>query len=242
MNKIEIVNDKIVNSSILIKDNKLLLKEDTKLSIDLKDSNLSLDIVISDNISVEILEFGISTDLNITYTIGKNSNLILNRFYLNSNLKTDILQKEGSTLNNSYSCISLNNNKYQIDINSKKDTICNINNHGINLKDNLEFIVNGIIGKNDTNVTTNQNSAIILFDNSKGKILPNFIIDNNDVIANHSSYVGEFKEKEIFYLESRGIEESVCYKMLARAFLIGHMNLEYEEIDKILKILDDFWR
>lgn len=242
MNKIEIVNDKIVNNSILINNNQLIIDKDTKLNIDLNDSNINLKVIIKDNIHVQILEFGISSDLEISYNIGKNSTLDLNRFYLNSNVKTTINQNERSILNNNYSCISLNNNRYQIDVKNKKDTICNINNHGINLKDNLEFIINGIIGKHDTNVISNQNSSIILFDNSKGKILPNFIIDNNDVVANHSSYLGEFKEKELFYLKSRGIEEKTCYMILSRAFLIGNMNLEYEDINRILMILDDFWR
>jgi hypothetical protein len=242
MNKIEIVNDKIVNSSILINNKKIVIEEDMKLNIDLKNSNIKLNIIIKDNIRVQIFEYGLSTDLDISYSIGKNSSLDLNRFYLNSNIKTSIIQKENSILNNNYSCISLNDNSYQIDVKNKKNSISNITNHGINLKDKLEFIVNGIIGKNDTNVISNQNSSIILFEDSKGKILPNFIIDNNDVVANHSSYLGEFKEKEMFYLKARGIEEKTCYKMLARAFLLGNMNLECEDINRVLMILDDFWR
>ena len=73
MNKIEIVNDKIVNNSILINNNQLIIDKDTKLNIDLNDSNINLKVIIKDNIHVQILEFGISSDLEISYNIGKNS-------------------------------------------------------------------------------------------------------------------------------------------------------------------------
>ena len=78
MNKIEIVNDKIINSSILIKNKKIVIDKDMKLNIDLKNSNVKLNITIKDNVSVQIFEYGLSADLDISYNIGKNSSLELN--------------------------------------------------------------------------------------------------------------------------------------------------------------------
>ena len=68
------------------------------------------------------------------------------------------------------------------------------------------------------------------------------IIDNDDVIANHSSYIGYFKKDEMFYLKARGINELNSEKLLVKSFLIGNMDISYEERKIILENIDSHWR
>ena len=83
------------------------------------------------------------------------------------------------------------------------------------------------------------NGNIINFKNGNSKIIPNLIIDNNDVVANHSAYIGSFSEDDIFYIKSRGINEIDMYKLLYRSLLLGKMNLSEEEFSKEKNHLDE---
>ena len=91
----------------------------------------------------------------------------------------------------------------------------------------LNFIINSKIAKNSINVDTNQNSKIILMGENNSSIKPNLLVDNNDINANHSAYVGHFKEDEVFYLKSRGIREEEVNKLLSKSFLIGNMDIDF---------------
>ena len=68
-------------------------------------------------------------------------------------------------------------------------------------------------------------------------IKPNLIIDNNEIEANHSAYIGTFKEDEMFYLMSRGINKKNCYKLLLKAFLLNNMQIESEKFVNIIDTL-----
>ena len=83
-----------------------------------------------------------------------------------------------------------------------------VNNNGVNVdKNKLYFTIDGIIKEKLNNITCNQNSKIINFSEGDSKIIPNLIIDSNDIIANHSAYIGEIDEEELFYMQSRGISD-----------------------------------
>ena len=201
------------------------------------------------NITIEILKdckvFEYIKDSNIKTNYKINSSLYINRFVINSSVKTIIdLNKEDIELNYYYSNINILDNKYEITINhNKKRTISNVINHGINLGNNkLTYIVNGKVSKDSSGVICNQDSKIILTDDNNCLIKPNLIIDNDDVIANHSSYIGYFKKDEIFYLMTRGINELDSEKLLVKSFLIGNMDISYEERKIILENINSHWR
>ena len=74
-----------------------------------------------------------------------------------------------------------------------------------------------------------ESSKIINLDNkSDSKIIPNLIIDNKDVVANHSAFIGEFSLNEINYLRSRGISLEDAYRLLLKANLLNGMELEID--------------
>jgi len=240
MNKIQVVNNKI-ESTIDIKDGKVIVENDVKLKVFVKNSDIKLEYIIK-NVNVEIFELIEESNYDVKYEV--TGNLLINRFLINSNVNKEVeLVGFDSNIVCNHSIISEKDNNYILKINhDNKNTKATFINHGINIKNRLTFEINPIINEKSTNTISNQDSVIITLNNSDAKIKPNFIINNNDVIANHSSYIGKFKENEIFYLKSRGLNEKECIKLLAKGFLIGKMNLEYDEIEKILLIINSYWR
>ena len=56
------------------------------------------------------------------------------------------------------------------------------------------------------------------------------IVDNHDIEASHSAYIGKFDEDVIFYLMTRGLTRKDANSLLIKAFLINNMSLEENEI------------
>ena len=58
------------------------------------------------------------------------------------------------------------------------------------------------------------------------KISPNMFIDLDDVIAKHGSAIGTFKDDQVFYLMSKGINYNDALKLLIKGLqlvlLISH--------------------
>lgn len=217
----------------------ITIKEDTNIFYNNAKSNITIEILKDCKVFEYIKDSNIETNYKL------NSSLSINRFVVNSSIKTIIdLNKEEIELNYYYSNINILDNKYEITINhNKKRTISNVINHGINLSNNkLLYIVNGKVSKDSSGVICNQDSKIILTNDNNCLIKPNLIIDNDDVIANHSSYIGYFKKDEIFYLMTRGINELDSEKLLVKSFLIGNMDISYEERKIILENINSHWR
>ena len=217
----------------------ITIKEDTNIFYNNAKSNITIEILKDCKVFEYIKDSNIETNYKL------NSSLYINRFVVNSSIKTIIdLDKEEIELNYYYSNINILDNKYEITINhNKKRTISNVINHGINLSNNkLSYIVNGKVSKDSSGVICNQDSKIILTNDNNCLIKPNLIIDNDDVIANHSSYIGYFKKDEIFYLMTRGINELDSEKLLVKSFLIGNMDISYEERKIILENINSHWR
>ncbi len=96
--------------------------------------------------------------------------------------------------------------------------------------------------KEYTKIKTSQDSKIIVLKDNNSTIKPNLLIDNDDIEANHSAYIGRFKEDNIFYLMTRGISRDDATDLLVRSFLIGDMDISFEEREIILKQINKYWR
>ena len=102
------------------------------------------------------------------------------------------------------------------------------------------FTINGCVPKKLTNIICNQKSKIINYNLGNSKIIPNLIIDSNDIIANHSAYIGEIGEEEKFYMESRGINSNDIKKAIYKATMLGTMKLDEEE-SEFNKRINEWW-
>ena len=227
-------------NKIVVEDKKdFYLKEDTILILDKENKNIN--IIVDNSIKVFILI--LFSKVSINYKTEYNSKL--NIFSVDSSTFVDIkLQKDDISFNYAYSTINNSDNEYKIDIDHLGNNInSKITNHGLNTDNNkLSFVINSIVSKDYTGIKTSQDSKIIILKDNNATIKPNLLIDNDDIEAEHSAYIGRFKEDEIFYLMTRGISKEDATDLLVRSFLIGDMNINYEEKEIILNNIQLYWR
>ena len=231
MNKI-FIGDKKVDKDLYLNENTIII---------IKDSHNDINIFSKEKINVFILM--ISSSLEITCKVESSSSL--NIFSVNSTLKINIdLLKDNINYKYAYSTINSLDNNYEVNINHiGSDINSKIINHGINTENNkLDFIINTIVPKNAVRINTNQDSKIIVLKDNNASIKPNLLIDNDDIEANHSAYIGRFKENDLFYFMTRGINKKDAVKLMIKAFLTGNMNIDYEERNLVLDTINQYWR
>ena len=219
-------------NNITITDNKPLY---------LVDNLDKLDIVVKENINSKIIIIS-SNNYDINIKLENNSSLLVNSLNKDNSVNVNISLLENSFITYNHSVLSnidsINNFNIK-HINSSSSSV--INNNGINKNNNkLFFTINGVIPKNLNNIICNQNSKIINFNKGNSKIIPNLIIDSNDIIANHSAYIGEIGEEELFYMQSRGISKEEIRKLIYKAVLLGKMEMD-EEKEEFNKIVNEWW-
>lgn len=214
----------------------LNIEHSGKITIQYDNTKGNATINIKENLEVVIDVLKQNTKDKVTYNLGKNATVTVNKLVIDNSDHIKINLEEGSCILYNYSTINYKENKYNIEVfHNEKNSSSEIVNHGVNMDCNkLEFFVNGTIYKESTNCICNQDNKIICMKDNNATIRPNLIIDNDQIQASHSAYVGRFKEEEIFYLMSRGINEKECNKLLLRAFLLGHIELEDGEFLNII--------
>ena len=242
MNKIVIDKEiKEVNISDGITFINNVLSIDKDVTIDIKISNIKDKFTIKvSNSKVIINILGDNTSNEIGYIL-QNSELLVQKLVTNNSDTISInLNSKHSKATYRYSNINNSSNEMKIDVyHNAPNTDSVVINHGLNLgHDSLMFDVNGYIPKKSIDCSCNQDSKIINLKSNKSLIRPNLIIDNNQIEANHSAYIGSFKEDEVFYLMSRGISEKEAFDLLIKAYLIGEFQLEKNEdyLEKIKSI------
>ena len=206
-------------------DKKIIIKKDTNIVLDIVNENdisnsYEIDIEENSNVVLNVFDVANKIDRDVTVNInGKNSSVILN-----------------------ISSISLNENNYNISIyHNDKNTKSNTNIHGLTLQNNIITIKNnGYIKNGSQNSKLNQDNKIIIMNDNNSKIEPNLFIDEYDVEASHGAYIGKFDEEELFYLNSRGLDDKESYNLLITGFLIGELDLEDSLKDKLKDIINKY--
>lgn len=168
-----------------------------------------------------------TTDNNVSYEVEENGKLTI--FHYSYNVSSNVvvnLNGENALVEYHYSTINYSDNKFNIVINhNKSNTISNVYNHGVNVKNNiLEIDVSSIVPKSSFSCICNQENQIINLENGNSKIDPKLLIENYDVTSAHAAYIGKFKSDLIFYFMSRGISKKNAIKLLIKALLINGGN------------------
>ena len=205
------------------------------------DNEVKLDIAVTENISSKLVIIA-SSNYDINIKLNRNSSLIVNSLNKNNSVNVNISLLEESNINYNHSVLTNSDsiNNFNI-LHKDSNSISNLNNNGININNGkLFFIINGKVPNKLNNITCNQKSKIINYSLGNSKIIPNLIIDSNDIIASHSAYIGKIDDDDIFYMTSRGINKTDIQKIIYKATLLGIMNLD-EEKDKFNKILNEWW-
>lgn len=213
----------------LILDGKCIFSQNGNFSLGVEDLEKDVFLLVSKGVSVTLNILGKNTNIKYNVCLEENAELVLNHLVIEGSVNVDtILREEGSSFTLNYSVLSSkhSNNKIEVRHNASK-TNAVLKNHGFSKdKANLVLDVSAYIGRDSYKCVSKQDNQIIENENSLSEINPNLYIENYDVEASHSAYVGEFKENELFYLMSRGLTEEDSKFLLLKSFLIGSFNLE----------------
>lgn len=242
MNKIILDNDNVTQTSnYYFSGNKMIINHDGDIYLDLNEIKEETQILVSEGVSSQLTLFGDDITKDLMIVLEKNSKLDISSFVLNGNGKIDIYLK-GESASTIFNLSNLCSRDSKIELfvyHQAPKTNSSLFVHGLSINSaNIYFDVNGYVDKQSSGCSCFQDSKIIHLMDSKSKINPNLYIDNYDIEASHSAYIGSFSEKEVFYLMSRGISRSESYSLLTYSFLFGKMKLSEKIKDKWIKKVD----
>lgn len=85
-----------------------------------------------------------------------------------------------------------------------------------------------------------QEETLLMSPKAINKSIPMILCDEEDVSGTHGATLGRLSAEELFYMQSRGIDEKEAKVMMSRAKIISVANLipNEEIIEKILKFID----
>ncbi len=220
-----------------------------KLNIIIKDNNplylkivndVKLEIIVESNVCSQLFIIA-NCNYEIRIKLKRQANLVVNSLNKDNNSNINIDLSDSSCITYNHSTLNNNESENYFNINHlENNSISSLNNNGINRGNKLYFIINGVVPKELNNIICNQKSKIINLKNSNSKIIPNLIIDSNDIVANHSAYIGEIDQEIRFYMQTRGVGNNDLEKVIYKATLLGTMNLSIEN-DEFKKIIDEWW-
>lgn len=224
---------------------KVLASTELEIIYDNKqESKIDIEYNIGSDISFKVTEIRkeVKTKVQYKYFIEENSTIDVTKFYDVGLVKElDIISLNGlnSKINYNFKTISSDKQKYDIVVyHNNKNTESNIINNSVNIDNGTTiFNITSVVYNGITDCVLNQSSKIINLNDSESIINPNLLIEENDVIANHSAFIGKFSESQIFYLMSRGISREESINLLIKGFLTEGINNK-----KINKIIEKYWR
>ena len=250
MNKINVVDNKIIpfdNTDVILNNNIITFTNNGDYYLEyITSDNVNIIISVEDNVCVHLFEYSNNNDINtnITYNLGKNSSLIISKFYYNDNTNEEIniyLNKKNANIKYNFSSISKNHDNYLINIyHNDSTTNSDIFNRTI-AKENSSnnFDINSYVENKILDCYLNQSTKIITLGDSNNKINPNMFTHDNSVTAIHASVIGNVNEEELFYLMSRGISYNEAIKIIIKGIILSNINPNMEYREKILNILEE---
>ena len=182
-----------------------------------------------------------------TYNLKSFSEVNVQKIYDVKEIKqNDIVNLNGekSSFNYVLKTISINPERYGLVINHNAPyTVSNIINNAVNICDGSVFFdVIGNVPKGIIECSLNQNNRIVTFNKKKCQINPNLLIDEDNVIAEHSAFIGKFNDEDLFYLQSRGITYEEAIKLLIKGFLFSNLKLTEQDTGDLENIIHKYWR
>lgn len=222
---------------------------DIELYYEFSGSKLEVCINVNPNVCLNVYEkvLGNEAKLRTKYYLKENSNVCVSKFNNIDSIKEYVvinLDGEGSSILYNLKTISIDLENYDIlTYHNAKGTNSEIITNGVNIRDGkICFNVSSFIPRNMRKSVASQNNKIINLTDNECIIKPNLYIDEYDIVANHSAWIGSFNENELFYLQSRGIKRDEAVKLLIKGFLTSKLNMNEEQKNEIINIIDNYWR
>lgn len=231
----------------VLKDNKIVIdiSKDTNILIEngnVYDYTFNVNNAKLNVLSIEEKDYDINYEINI-----RRGNVSFNSInYNKGNVSLTVnLDGEDSSINIHNSVIAKDKVDYEIRVNhNKKNTNSNIYNNAVTkCSGTVSFNVFSYAPKKSSGCLINQDSKIIsLNEQNKNKINPVLLIDEYEVEARHAAFIGNFKEEELFYLQSRGLSVNEAKNLLLNGLLIGSLDVCFNEKENLKKKLNSEWR
>lgn len=167
-------------------------------------------------------------DLNLDIKISNNKTFTLNIFdYVtvkNINLLVECDDEAKFNLNVSF----INSGSYNLNVKNNlygSNIISNVNVRGINESGaNTTILMDGTVAGETVGNVLNEYAKIINKSDKSSVLIPNLIVNTNDVIANHGVSIGNINDDELFYLKSKGIDKYSARKLLEEGFILSIMD------------------
>lgn len=122
----------------------------------------------------------------------------------------------------SYSLCKSHIQMKQLVINQAKVTHGEMTHFAVCLKDSaFDLQATGKIIKGAQGAENHQSTKCLTFDDlKKANVLPELLIDENDVQASHSMSIGQVNTEQMFYLQSRGLSSNEISKLVTMGYVM----------------------
>lgn len=167
-------------------------------------------------------------NMNLSFEVAAYTSLTLNTFDYSLDLKTklDIVLDDGASFiyNNAF----IAEQKYDLDIKVHMygdDTYSEINVRGLNEPGGTTKITaSGTIAGGTKGNEINEYAKVINKSDSSCVLVPNLIVNTDEVIANHGVSISPLDEDELFYLLAKGLDKDHASKIIEEGFLLSIMD------------------
>ncbi len=207
--------------------NKIVVDKDKYLSLDNK--KVILDVRLNElelNITGNVVVYEKLTivgDYNLKIKVNENSSLemyIINSLSCgNENIIIESLENSNLYLEEKIHLkdklnYSIENNLKSSNINNEiKVHVVTENNGKINA------CIKSSVLKDTKNNFLNEEIKVLTLNNAKNVIKPDLLVSSNDIIANHSATISNIKLGDLYYLQSKGINEKEAKELFKNGFL-----------------------
>ena len=218
--------------------NKILVKEDNIVLdneiVELEFKTLKCNLTIKGSVWINDLNNNNLEELNITLLDG--SKLLYNKYTKDiKNLKINIQENNDTTLEFNYSLYQ--SIKASIILDSKvlgNNNKCSMNVYGVSDKDGA-IVVNatGSVLENIKDNDLLENIRILMLNDSENVIVPNLLVESNEVSVNHNATISSLDTNYLYYLNSKGLSYEDAKKLIVKGFLKSKLKLrKKEELDE----------
>ncbi len=208
--------------------------------------NVRIRMFVNEGVRAGVLIWNNSDDKTVmdeSYEVMKDADLVVAYGECNSgetkrNTYVALRGSNARALVSSASLVSVRKD-YHIDVvNFAPHTFGDMKNYAVVLKDGTLVIdAVGKIVKGAKRSESHQTSRALCFeDGQKSTILPELLIDENDVQASHAMSIGRMDEDQLYYMMSRGLTLAQCTSLIATGYLMPITDtLPNEELRASLK-------
>lgn len=198
--------------------------------VELEFKTLKCNLTIKGSVWINDLNNNNLEELNITLLDG--SKLLYNKYTKDiKNLKINIQENNDTTLEFNYSLYQ--SIKASIILDSKvlgNNNKCSMNVYGVSDKDGA-IVVNatGSVLENIKDNDLLENIRILMLNDSENVIVPNLLVESNEVSVNHNATISSLDTNYLYYLNSKGLSYEDAKKLIVKGFLKSKLKLRKKE-------------